>query len=275
MSLVSLVSHSPARGCTEQHDFSSLLSHQTPVQFLQSEQPQPDLAVADLGEECPHTEILDQEFDLSNETSENVCEVQHAEDSIKESQIYSGLYNMPSKPLENDFSISMVSHQITSPDVPEDYHYLIVSSVCHQHHQLEEDFSDPKTSILTHCNNIYHEILEEVKEITIVEDEDQTYTDIEALETIQEVSEVCDFSEMTETTETEFIEEIDNYPANHINDVDILDTISKDIDINYQTETIRNFVEEYTQSAILEAITEVAQDSNMTSEEHQFQLRLI
>ena len=158
----------------------------------------------------------------------------------------------------------MVSHQIISPDTPEDYHQLIVSSVSHQQHRLEEDFSEPQTSLMTHYNNIYYETLEEVKEITIVEDEDQTYTDIETLETIQEVSEVCDLSEQTDLTETEFIEEIDNYPSIHLNDIDILDTISKDIDIDYPTEPIRDLADENSQ---YEEITEVAQD--IIPEEHE------
>merc|ERR1712038_312264 len=129
-------------------------------------------------------------------------------------------------------SITMVSHQIASPDIPEDYHHhQMVSSVSHQQHQLEEDFSEPQTSLMTHYNNIYYETLEEVKEITIVEEEEVTedYTDIEALETIQEVSEVCDTSELTDITETEFIEDIDDFPTFNLNDVDILDAISKDI----------------------------------------------
>merc|ERR1740129_1169863 len=41
----------------------------------------------------------------------------------------------------DDFSISMVCHQTISPDLPEDYQHQIVSSVSHQQHQLEEDFS--------------------------------------------------------------------------------------------------------------------------------------
>jgi hypothetical protein len=121
----------------------------------------------------------------------------------------------------------MVSHQITSPDIPEDNPYLIVSSVCHQQYKLEEDFSEPQTSLMTHYNNIYYETLEEVKEITIVEDEvTEDYTDIEALETIQEVSEVCDTSEQTDITETEFIDDIEDFPTFNMNDVDILDVIS-------------------------------------------------
>merc|ERR1711997_892996 len=128
-------------------------------------------------------------------------------------------------------SITMVSHQITSPDIPEDYHYhQMVSSVSHQQHQLEEDFSEPQTSLITHYNNIYYETLEEVREITIMEDEvTEDYTDIEALETIQEVSEVCDTSEQTDITETEFIEDNDDFPTFNLDDVDILDAISKDI----------------------------------------------
>merc|ERR1719189_2202043 len=83
---------------------------------------------------------------------------------------------------------------------------------------------------MTHYNNIYYETLEEVREITIVEDEvTEDYTDIEALETIQEVSEVCDTSEQTDITETEFIEDIDDFPTFNLNDVDILDAISEDI----------------------------------------------
>merc|ERR1712141_952733 len=65
---------------------------------------------------------------------------------------------------------------------------------------------------------------------TIVEDEvTEDYTDIEALETIQEVSEVCDTSEQTDITETEFIEDNDDFPTFNLDDVDILDAISKDI----------------------------------------------
>merc|ERR1712241_251654 len=109
------------------------------------------------------------EIDLSNETSENF---QHDQDSSKESQIFSDLYDRRSEPLENDFSITMVSHQLTSPDIPEEYHHQIISSVSHQQHQLEEDFSEPQTSLMTHYNNIYYETSEEVKEITIVEDEE-------------------------------------------------------------------------------------------------------
>merc|ERR1712183_87820 len=90
--------------------------------------------------------------------------------------------------------------------------------------------SEPQTSLKTHYNNIYYETLEEVREITIVEDEvTEDFTDIEALETIQEVSEVCDTSEQTDITETEFIEDIDDFPTFNLNDVDILDAISKDI----------------------------------------------
>merc|ERR1712241_593779 len=145
------------------------------------------------------------EIDLSNETSENF---QHDQDSSKESQIFSDLYDRRSEPLENDFSITMVSHQLTSPGIPEEYHHQIISFVSHQQHQLEEDFSEPQTSLMTHYNNIYYETSEEVGKITIVEDEvTEDFTDIEALETIQEVSEVCDTSEQTDITETEFIEE--------------------------------------------------------------------
>merc|ERR1712079_766062 len=59
----------------------------------------------------------------------------------------------------------------------------------------------------------------------------EDYTDIEALETILEVSEVYDIdsSEQTDITETEFIEDIDDFPTFNLNDVDILDAISKDI----------------------------------------------
>merc|ERR1712079_541954 len=119
-----------------------------------------------------------------------------------------------------------------SPDIPEDHpqHHLIVSSICHQQHQLEEDFSDPQTSLMTHYNNIYYETLEEVKEITnMEEDVSEDDTDIEALETIQEVSEIYDTSEQTDITETEFVEDIEDFPTLNLNDVDILDTISKDI----------------------------------------------
>merc|ERR1712088_802652 len=98
--------------------------------------------------------------------------------------------------------------------------------------KLEEDFNEPQTTLISHYNNIYYETLEEVREISIAEHEDETYTDIDALETIQEVSEVCDLSEQTDLTETEFIEEIDHYPSIPLNDIDILDTISKDIDID-------------------------------------------
>merc|ERR1719211_150642 len=84
---------------------------------------------------------------------------------------------------------------------------------------------------MTHYNNIYYETLEEVKETTIMEDEEVTedYTDIEALETIQEVSEIYDTSEQTDITETEFIEDTEDFPTFNLNDVDILDAISKDI----------------------------------------------
>merc|ERR1719433_1919722 len=153
--------------------------------------------------------------------SEEITEV--AQDiTAEEEEIYSE---------KDNFSITMVSHQITSPDIPEDYqHHQMVSSVAHQQHQLEEDFSEPQTSLMSHYNNIYYETLEEVKDITIVEEEvTEDYTDIEALETIQEVSEVCDTSEQTDITETEFIEDIDDFPTLNLNDVDILDVISKDI----------------------------------------------
>merc|ERR1711953_91663 len=166
---------------------------------------EPTETIHDLIKECPsNSEFLDEEFDLSKETSENSTIVEDS-NITKESQI-SVLYNLPSKPLETDFSISMVSHQTTSPDVPEDYHHyqLIVSSVAHHQHQLEEDFTEPQTTLMSHYNNIYYETLEEVKEIPIVEDEvTEDYTDIEALETIQEVSEVYDSSEQTDLTETE------------------------------------------------------------------------
>merc|ERR1719192_2330186 len=154
---------------------------------------EPIETIQDLINECPKSEIFDQEFDLSKETSENLKIVEDSNIIKKEkSQIYSDLYNLPSEPLENDFSITMVSHQLTSPDIPEEYHHQIISSVSHQQHQLEEDFSEPQISLMTHYNNIYYETLEAVKEITIVEEEEVTedYTDIEALETIQEVSEV-------------------------------------------------------------------------------------
>merc|ERR1711953_1453046 len=189
---------------------------------------EPTETIHDLIKECPsNSEFLDEEFDLSKETSENSTIV---EDSIitKESQI-SVLYNLPSKPLENDFSISMVSHQTTSPDEPEDYHHhQIVSSVAHHQHQLEEDFNETQTSLMSHYNNIYYETLVEIREIPIAEDEvTEDYTDIEALETIQEVSEVYDSSEQTDLTETEFNE--DDFPTFNLNDVDILDAIPKDI----------------------------------------------
>merc|ERR1711953_1126654 len=104
------------------------------------------------------------------------------------------------------------------------------SSVSHQQHQLEENFTEPQTSMLTHYNNIYYETLEKVKEITnIEEDVTEDDTDIEALETIQEVSEIYDTSEQTDITETEFVEDIEDFPTLNLNDVDILDTISKDI----------------------------------------------
>merc|ERR1712038_572958 len=187
--------------------------------------------IHDLIKECSKAEILDEEFDLSRETSENSTIVKDS-NITNESQIYSDLYNLASEPLQKDFSISMVSHQITSPDIPEDYpqHHLIVSSVSHQQHQLEDDFSEPQTSMLTHYNNIYYETLAEVKEIdNMEEDVAEDDTDIEALETIQEVSEIYDTSEQTDITETEFVEDIADFPTLNLNDVDILDTISKDI----------------------------------------------
>merc|ERR1712087_756343 len=188
---------------------------------------EPTETIHDLIKECPsNSEILDEEFDLSKETSENSTIIEDS-NITKESQI-SVLYNLPSKPLETDFSISMVSHQTTSPDVPEDYHHQIVSSVAHHQHQLEEDFTEPQTTLMSHYNNIYYETSEEVKEIPIVEDDvTEDYTDIEALETIQEVSEVYDTSEQTDLTETEFNE--DDFPTFNLNDVDILDAIPKDI----------------------------------------------
>merc|ERR1712203_566008 len=113
----------------------------------------------------------------------------------------------------------MVSHQINSPDTPEDYHQLIVSSVSHQQHKLEEDYSEPQTSLMTHYNNIYYETLEEVKEITFVQDEvTEDFTDIDDLETIQEVSEIYDTSEQTDITETEFIEDTEDFPTFNLND---------------------------------------------------------
>merc|ERR1712241_1164370 len=176
----------------------------------------------------------------------------------------------------NDFSITMVSHQLTSPDIPEECHHQILSSVSHQHHQLEEDFSDPQTSLMTHYNNIYYETLEEVKEITIVEEEEVTedFTDIEALETIQEVSEVYDIdtSEQTDITETEFIEDIDDFPTFNLNDVDILDTISKDFE--EPIETIQDLINECSKSEILDQEfdlsketcenSKIAEDPNIT-----------
>merc|ERR1712001_713412 len=121
----------------------------------------------------------------------------------------------------------MVSHQTTSPDIPEECHHHYLSSISHQQHQLEEDFSEPQTSLMSHYNNIYYETLEEIREITIVEDEvTEDYTDIEALETIQEVSEVYDTSELTDLTETEFIDEdLGDFPTFNMNDVDILYSI--------------------------------------------------
>merc|ERR1712038_2244456 len=175
-------------------------------------------------------------------------------------------------------SITMVSHQIASPDIPEDYHHhQMISSISHQQHQLEEDFSEPQTSLMSHYNNIYYETLEEIREITIVEDEvTEDYTDIEALETIQEVSEVCDTSEQTDITETEFIDEdIGDFPTFNLNDVDILDVISKGIE--EPTETIQDLIKECPKTEILDKefdlskeISEnfnIVEDSNITNEE--------
>merc|ERR1712038_1050069 len=160
-------------------------------------------------------------------------------------------------------SITMVSHQIASPDIPEDYHHhQMVSSVSHQQHQLEEDFSEPQTSLMTHYNNIYYETLEEVKEITIVEEEEVTedYTDIEALETIQEVSEVYDTSELTDITETEFIEDIDDFPTFNLNDVDILNTYSKDFE--EPIETIQDLINECPKSEIFDQEFDLSKETS-------------
>merc|ERR1712183_415109 len=155
----------------------------------------------------------------------------------------------------------MVSHQIISPDIPEDYHHhQMVSSASHQQYHWEET-------------------LEEVREVTIVEDEvTEDFTDIEALETIQEVSEVCDTSEQTDITETEFIEEdLGDFPTFNMNDVDILDAISKDIE--EPTETIQDLIKECPKSEILDGEFDlsketsencpIVEDSNITNEESQ------
>merc|ERR1711953_966060 len=150
------------------------------------------------------------------------------------------------------------------------------SSVSHQQHQLEENFTEPQTSMLTHYNNIYYETLEEVKEITnMEEDVSEDDTGIEALETIQEVSEIYDTSEQTGITETEFIDEdMGDFQTFNMNDIDILYSISKDVE--KPIETIYDLIKECPETEILDEEFDlsretsenstIVKDSNITNE---------
>ena len=73
-------------------------------------------------QECPETEVLELDFAMiSSLTSETANIVEPAEDSIRESKINSDPnYDTPEELVKDLSFISMVSHQIISPDVPEE-----------------------------------------------------------------------------------------------------------------------------------------------------------
>jgi len=147
------------------------------------------------------TQTADETFNLSlNNTFE--------EDQIEVSSDF--LHCSTPEPIEEDhhYFTSFVSHQLPFLAPQEEYQTFITSSVAHTCFVLEDDFSDPQTSIMSHYSSSFHDsgifedVNEEMTELTEdVIDEYTEYTNDEHLETIIEVSEICAESERTEDIE--------------------------------------------------------------------------
>jgi len=220
----------------------------------------------ELEENCPEAETFDHELDMNFQSSETIEVIEDTpnRDTPTNTEV---VYNKASEPLEDDFSfISMVSHQLSSPDLPEEYHHHITSSASHQILHLEEDFSEPLTSLSSHYTNIYYET--EVREVEVEEEmftEDYTFTDVEHLETIQELSEACDLTDQTDATETEFMEEIEDLPTINLDDVDIPESISEDVKEPFEDIPDSGVFEQELSKS--HQTSEVAEDSIISTEE--------
>merc|ERR1719394_2247344 len=203
----------------EQGDWTSFQVHQCQDQYLEPAatnnhdlfmsyaEPEEIFSEAELTGGNPNidsdyeTQTADETFYLSlNNTFE--------EDQIEVSSDF--LHCSTPEPLEEDhhYFTSFVSHQLPFLAPQEEYQTFITSSVAHTCFVLEDDFSDPQTSIMSHYSSSFHDsgIFEDVNEdmAELTEDviDDYTeYTNDEHLETIIEVSEICAESERTEDIE--------------------------------------------------------------------------
>jgi len=181
--------------CTNNHDL--IMSHAEPGEiFLEAESiggnPNIDLDY--------ETQTVDESFDQSlNNTFEEEDEIDIKSDF---------LHCSTPEPIEEDehFFTSFVSHQLPFLAPQDEYPTFITSSAAHTCLVLEDDFTDPQTSIISHYrknslfdSGIFEDVNEDMQELTEdVIDEYTEYTNDENLETIIEVSEICGESEMTE-----------------------------------------------------------------------------
>merc|ERR1712029_588787 len=206
-------------GEPEQGDWTSFQVHQCQDQYLEPAttnnhdlfmsyaEPGEIFSEAELTRGNPNidsdyeTQTADETFNLSlNNTFE--------EDQIEASSDF--LHCSTPEPIEEDhhYFTSFVSHQLPFLAPQEEYQTFITSSVAHTCFVLEDDFSDPQTSIMSHYSSSFHDsgifedVNEEMTELTEdVIDEYTEYTNDQHLETIIEVIEICAESERTEDIE--------------------------------------------------------------------------